>query len=42
MSRYAVEMSKEQDMERFLKRVGKEVEYDGQKQQRICIPRRRR
>jgi hypothetical protein len=29
VSRYAVEMSKEQDMERFLKRVGKEVEYDG-------------
>ena len=29
VSRYGVEMLKEQDMERFLKKVGKEVGYDG-------------
>ena len=29
VSRYAVEMPKKQDMERFLKKVGKEVGYDG-------------
>jgi hypothetical protein len=28
VSRYAVEMPKKQDMERFLKKVGKEVGYD--------------
>ena len=29
VSRYAVEMPKKQDMERFLQKVGKEVGYDG-------------